>query len=267
MKKKYFGRTTILIALTIVFLYLPMVVMTIFSFNDGRSLSLWQGFSFRWYQELFENGQMMNAVFISISVAVIATVVATILGTFTAIGLSHSKKLIKNIILEVNNLPIMNPDIVTAISLMVLFAIVGSNKGYMTMLLSHIVFCTPFVITNVLPKVNQMDSHLAEAAMDLGASPWQTLIKVIIPQIKPGILAGALLSFTISFDDFVISYFVSGNGVENISMVVYTMARRINPSIYALATIILFVVLLIVLVTNVIPMFLNKRGERNEKDF
>ncbi|MEI3326380.1 MAG: ABC transporter permease subunit [Thomasclavelia sp.] len=156
----------------------------------------------------------------------------------------------------------MNPDIVTGISLMLLFSFIKVEKGYLTMLLAHIAFCTPFVITNVLPKVRQLDVNLADAAMDLGATPFQALTKVIIPQIKPGIISGALLAFTMSFDDFIISYFVSGNGIENISIVIYNMSKRTNPSIYALATIILVVVLLVVMLGTTIPKVFPKVTDR-----
>ena len=241
------------IGAALVFLYLPLVIMAIFSFNDSKSLSSWSGFSLRWYQELFVNQQMIDAIIVSVSIAILSTVISTVLGTITAIGVSKSKPLLRKLVLQVNNLPIMNPDIVTGISLMLLFSFIKVEKGYLTMLLAHIAFCTPFVITNVLPKVRQLDVNLADAAMDLGATPFQALIKVIIPQIKPGIISGALLAFTMSFDDFIISYFVSGNGIENISIVIYNMSKRTNPSIYALATIILVVVLLFVLIGTVIP--------------
>lgn len=246
------------IGCALVFLYLPLVIMAVFSFNDSKSLSTWSGFSFRWYQELFVNQQMIDAIVVSVSIAILSTVISTVLGTITAIGISKSKPLLKKIVLQVNNLPIMNPDIVTGISLMLLFSFIKVEKGYLTMLLAHIAFCTPFVITNVLPKVRQLDVNLADAAMDLGATPFQALTKVIIPQIKPGIISGALLAFTMSFDDFIISYFVSGNGIENISIVIYNMSKRTNPSIYALATIILVVVLLFVMLGTIIPKFFPK---------
>lgn len=250
------------ISLTFIFLYLPLVVMAVFSFNNSKSLSHWEGFSFRWYQSLFSNSQMMDAIIVSVTIAILATAIATVLGTITAIGLSKSKKIIKTAILQTNNLPILNPEIVTAISLMLLFSFLGIAKGYWTMLIAHIMICTPFVITNVLPKVKQMDVHLADAAMDLGATPFQALTKIIIPQIKPGIIAGALLAFTMSFDDFIISYFVSGNGVENISIVVYNMSKRTNPSIYALATIILVVILVVVFIGTFVPYMIVKRKGR-----
>lgn len=255
------------ISLCLIFLYFPLVVMTFFSFNSAKSLSNFKGFSLRWYESLFGNSQMLNAVFVSVTIAVLATIVSTILGTITAIALTKSKQIVKNVVLQVNNLPIMNPEIVTAISLMLFFSFLNIEKGYLTMLLAHIAFCTPYVITNVYPKVKQLDVNLADAAMDLGATPFQTLTKVILPQIRPAILAGALLAFTMSFDDFIISYFVTGNGVENISIVIYNMSKRINPSIYALSTIVLVVILLVLLVGTFVPYIIVKRkGEKlNEK--
>lgn len=262
MKKQRNISRTLAISATLFFLYLPLVIMAIFSFNNKKSLSNWGGFSIRWYSDLLANNQMMDAVVVSVSIAILATVISTVLGTITAIGLSKSRRVIKQFILQVNNLPIMNPEIVTAISMMLLFSFMKMEKGYLTMLIAHIAFCTPFVVTNVLPKVKQLDVNLADAAMDLGATPYQALTKVIIPQIQPGIIAGALLSFTMSFDDFIISYFVSGNGVENISIVVYNMARRTNPSIYALSTIVLLVVFLVVFSGTTIPKFFSKQVEQ-----
>lgn len=253
VKKQRRFPSSLWIVFALAFLYLPLVIMAVFSFNDSKSLSSWSGFSLRWYQELFTNQQMIDAIIVSVSIAILSTVISTVLGTITAIGISKSKPILRKIVLQVNSLPIMNPDIVTGISLMLLFSFVKMEKGYMTMLLAHIAFCTPFVITNVLPKVRQLDVNLADAAMDLGATPFQALTKVIIPQIKPGIVSGALLAFTMSFDDFIISYFVSGNGIENISIVIYNMSKRTNPSIYALATIILVVVLFFVMLGTIIP--------------
>lgn len=259
MQKEKKLSKVIIISLCMVFLYFPIFIMAVFSFNSAKSLSHFGGFSGRWYVQLFNNTQLLNAIFVSVSIAVIATICSVVLGTITAIALSKSKKTVRTIVQQVNNLPIMNPEIVTAISLMLLFSFVSFEKGYMTMLLAHIAFCTPYVITNVYPKVKQLDDNLADAAMDLGATPFQTLTKVIIPQIKPGIFAGALLSFTMSFDDFIISYFVSGNGVENISIVVYNMSKRVDPSIYALSTVILVVILIGVLLGTFVPYIYLKR--------
>lgn len=255
------------ISLCLVFLYFPLIIMAFFSFNSAKSLSNFKGFSMRWYESLFGNSQLLDAVIVSVTIAILATVISTILGTVTAIALTKSKKVVRTAIMQVNNLPIMNPEIVTAISLMIFFSFLNIEKGYLTMLLAHIAFCTPYVITNVYPKVKQLDENLADAAMDLGATPLQTLTKVILPQIKPGIVAGALLAFTMSFDDFIISYFVSGNGVENISIVIYNMSKRMNPSIYALSTIVLVVILLVLLVGTFVPYLIVKRkGEKlNEK--
>ena len=207
------------------------------------------------------NSEIMSAVYVSVTVALLSTVVSTVLGTMTALGLSKSRKFLKEYLLNVNNIPVLNPEIVSAISLMLLFSSVGMPKGYWTMLLAHISFCTPFVITSVYPKVRSLDPNLANAAMDLGATPFQALTKVILPMIRPGIFAGALLAFTMSFDDFVISYFVSGNGVKNISIIVYNMTKRINPTINALSTIVIVVIVAILVFVNVIPVIRKKTQE------
>lgn len=255
------------VVLCFAFFYVPILVTVIFSFNSSKSLTKFTGFSFRWYTELLNNSEIMSAVSVSVSIAIIATVISTILGTITAIGLSKSKKVLKEIILNVNNVPIMNPEIVTAIGLMILFSAIKMEKGYMTMLLAHISFCTPYVITSVYPKIRELDNNIANAAMDLGATPWQALTRVIIPMIKPGIYAGILLAFTMSFDDFVISYFVSGNGVMNISIIVYNMTKRTNPTINALSTIVIFVIITTIIVVNIVPKFKRKKVEKNEKNF
>ena len=184
------------VVLCLAFFYLPILVTMIFSFNSSKSLTRFTGFSLRWYQELLGNGEVIKAVYVSVTIAIIATIVSTILGTITAIGLSKSKKVIKELLLNINNIPILNPEIVTAISLMLLFSSLGFRKGYLTMLLAHIAFCTPYVITSVYPKVRALDPNMANAAMDLGATPFQALTKVIVPMIKEGIFAGALLAFT-----------------------------------------------------------------------
>lgn len=264
-KKRIFSY--IYIAICFAFFYLPILVTMVFSFNSSKSLTKFTGFSLKWYGELLADGEIMKAVYVSVSVAVIATIVATILGTITAIGLSKSRKVVKEWILNINNIPIMNPEIVTAIGLMILFSSLKISKGYVTMLLAHIIFCTPYVITSVYPKVRSLDPNLANAAMDLGATPFQALTKVILPMIKEGIFAGVLLSFTMSFDDFVISYFVTGNGVQNISIIVYNMTKRINPTINALSTIVISVLIITILLVYVIPMLIRRKKEkqRNEK--
>ena len=253
MRKKNSIFSKFYIAICFAFFYLPIMVTIIFSFNSSKSLSRFTGFSLRWYQSLMENSEVVSAVYVSVTIAILATIISTVLGTITAIGLSKSRKIIKDMVLSMNDIPILNPEIVTAIGWMLLFSSLGFQKGYMTMLLAHIAFCTPYVITSVYPKVRSLDPNLANAAMDLGATPFQALTKVIIPMIRPGIFAGALLAFTMSFDDFVISYFVSGNGVKNISIVVYNMTKRINPTINALSTIVIVVIVVILVLANLLP--------------
>ena len=257
-KKSFFNRFYVVLCLA--FFYLPILVTMFFSFNSSKSLTRFSGFSLRWYSELLNNVEVVKAVYVSVSIAIIATVVSTVLGTITAIGLSRNRKVVRELILNVNEIPILNPEIVTAIGLMLLFSSIGLRKGYITMLLAHIAFCTPYVITSVYPKVRSLDPNLANAAMDLGATPYQALVKIVVPLIKEGIFAGALLAFTMSFDDFVISYFVTGNGTKNISIVVYNMTKRINPTINALSTIVILVIIVVLVAANVVPDMMKKRG-------
>lgn len=247
--------------LMLLFFYGPIIMTVVFSFNDSRSLTSWSGFSLQWYEKLWQSRDMMDAVRNSVVIATISTFVSTIVGTLTAIGLSHHRKIVKRLISFVNNLPVMNPEIVTAISFMLLFASFRNlEKGFATMLIAHITFSIPYVILTVLPKLASIDSSLADAAMDLGATPAQALTKVIVPQIMPAIISGALIAFTMSFDDFVISYFVTGKGVSNISILVYTMSKRINPTINALSTIIIVVITVALLLLNLVPML--KKNKR-----
>lgn len=263
MKKKRIG-AVLYIGICFLFFYLPIVVTMIYSFNSSKSLTRFESFSLRWYENLFTNGEIMNAVYVSVTIALLATAISTILGTLTAIGLSKSRRILKELIINVNNIPIMNPDIVTAISLMILFSSLKMEKGYLTMLLAHIAFCTPYVITSVYPKVRNLDPNLANAAMDLGATPFQALTKVILPMLKEGIYAGVLLAFTMSFDDFVISYFVTGNGVSNISIIVYNMTKRTNPTINALSTLVILVIVITLVFVQVIPLLARRKREQGE---
>lgn len=262
MKKnnRLFGK--ILMTLMIVFFYLPILYMIVFSFNEGKSLTSFSGFSLRWYKHMLESGDMMEALYTTFGVALIATFVATVVGTISAIGLSKSKKIVRQLVEQVNNLPMMNPEIVTAIGLMLLFITFRVEKGYMTMLLAHIAFCIPYVMLSVMPKIRSLDPNLADAAMDLGATPWKALIKVIVPQITPGIVSGALIAFTMSVDDFIISYFVTGRGVKNLSIMVYTMSRRMNPSINAVSTLVVVIITIVLILINVIPLIAAKREKR-----
>lgn len=262
MKKKTSVGSKIILTLTMLFFYLPILYIIIFSFNDSRSLTKFGGFSLRWYEKMFADSTMMEAVLYTVIIAIIATVVATVVGTITAIGLSKSRKVVQKMVERINDLPVMNPDIVTAISLLMFFSVLTVKKGFGTLLIAHIMFCIPYVMLSVTPKLRSLDPNLIDAAMDLGATPYQALAKVIVPQIKPGIVSGALIAFTMSFDDFVISYFTTGNGVNNISILVYTMSKRVNPSINALSTIVILLITLVLGVVNIVPIVREKR----EKD-
>ena len=264
MKKenRTFGK--VLMALVIVFFYLPIIYMVVFSFNSGKSLTSFTGFSLRWYKHMMESHTMMESLSTTFSIALIATAVSTLAGTISAIGLSKSKKIIQNLIEQVNNLPMMNPEIVTAIGFMLLFITFRVEKGYVTMLLAHIAFCIPYVMLSVMPKIRSLDPNLADAAMDLGATPWQALTKVIVPQIMPGIVSGALIAFTMSVDDFIISYFVTGGGVKNLSITVYTMSKRVNPSINAISTLVVVIITMVLLLINLAPVVMAKREKKAE---
>ena len=262
MKKKHSVASKIILILTMLFFYLPILYIIVFSFNDSRSLTKFSGFSLRWYEKMFADSTMMEAVLYTVVIALIATVVSTVVGTITAIGLSKSRKVVQKMVERINDLPVMNPDIVTAISLLMFFSVLTVKKGFGTLLIAHIMFCIPYVMLSVTPKLRSLDPNLIDAAMDLGATPFQALTKVIVPQIKPGIVSGALIAFTMSFDDFVISYFTTGNGVNNISILVYTMSKRVNPSINALSTIVILLITLALGVVNIVPIVREKR----EKD-
>ena len=264
MKKLNRNFNRVLMILVMVFFYLPIIYMIVFSFNDGKSLTNFTGFSLRWYAHMLESRDMMEALYTTFGVALIATAVSTVVGTISAIGLSKSKKIVRDLMEQVNNLPLMNPEIVTAIGFMLLFITFQIEKGFVTMLLAHIAFCIPYVMLSVMPKIRSLDPNLADAAMDLGATPWQALIKVIVPQIAPGILSGALIAFTMSIDDFIISYFVTGSGVKNLSIMVYTMSKRVNPSINAISTLVVVIITAALIVINVVPVVAAKREKKEE---
>ena len=253
----------ILMILAVVFFYLPILYMIIFSFNDGKSLTSFTGFSLRWYKHMLDSSDMMDALSTTFSIALLATFISTVTGTIAAIGISKSKKIVRDLMEQINNLPIMNPEIVTAIGFMLLFITFHVEKGYVTMLLAHIAFCIPYVMLSVMPKIKSLDPNLADAAMDLGATPWQALTKVVVPQITPGIVAGALIAFTMSVDDFIISYFVTGRGVKNLSIMVYTMSKRVNPSINAISTLVVVIITIVLVIINAAPALFAKRAKRN----
>ena len=263
MKKNNLFNKIYLFAI-IAFFYLPIVYVVLFSFNESKSLTNFTGFSLKWYEKMFATRAMMESIYYSTIIAIIATIVSTIVGTIVAIGLSKSSYVIKQVVTQVNNLPMLNPDIVTAIGLMLLFSTLNIPTGFGTILLAHIIFCIPYVILSVMPKLRQLDENLAEAALDLGCTPFEALYKVILPQIKEGIVSGALVAFTMSFDDFVISYFTTGPGINNISTYVYATTKRINPSVNALSTLIVVAITLILVLSNVLPL-IKARRNKNEK--
>ena len=249
--------------LILLFIYLPIAYVVVFSFNESKSLSHFTGFSLKWYENMFNDRTMLQSIYYTVLVAVIATAVSTVVGTVAAIGLSKARPLVRSVVLEINNLPVMNPDIVTAIGMMLLFISTKVQLSLTTLIIAHITFCIPYVILTIMPKLRQLADNVAEAALDLGANPWQALTKVILPQIYPAILSGALIAFSMSFDDFVISFFTAGVGINNISMYVYSM-KRYNPSVNALSTLIVVVVTIILITVNVIPRIKEKKMKKED---
>lgn len=242
------------------FLFAPILVLLIFSFNEAKSLSVFSEFSLKWYKELFNDRNTLEAVRNTLILATSATAISTIMGTFAAVGINKLRsKWYRAAMNTVTDIPMTNPDIITGISLMLMFVFVGRLMGaatslsFWTLLIAHVTFCTPYVILQVLPKLQQMDKALPEAAMDLGCTPMGAFFKVELPEILPGIITGAIMAFTLSLDDFVISYFTSGNGFETLPIRIYGMTKKtVTPKMYALATIIFFVTLTLLLISNVV---------------
>ncbi|MBR2719608.1 MAG: ABC transporter permease [Clostridia bacterium] len=244
LKRFYLG-------IVLVFLYVPILVLIVQSFNAGKSRAKWEGFSLRWYVELFQDERILNALYVTLSIAVLAMIVSTILGTLAAIGIHAMRKRPQALMMTLTNLPNTMPDIVTGISLMLLFIFTKVDRGYLTMLLAHITFDTPYVILSVLPKLKQMNKHCYEAALDLGATPMYALFHVTIPQCKQGIITGAMLAFTLSLDDFTISYFTTSPLVQNLSTLIYSSARKgIDPSLNALSALMFIALLILLLIVN-----------------
>jgi len=233
------------------FLYAPIVTLMVFSFNESKSRGTWDGFTLKWYAELFRDSQIGSALYYTILVAIIASIFATVLGTIAAIGIHNMRGIPKTMAINVTYFPMLSPDIVMGISLMLLFIFVKLNLGFLTMLLAHITFNLPFVIFSVLPKLRQLNDDTYDAALDLGATPYEAYKKVILPQISPGIITGFLLAFTMSIDDFVVSFFTTGSGVSNLAITIYSMARRgINPKINALLTLMFIFIMAILIFVN-----------------
>ena len=268
MKKKSVG-SNIYTVLMMVFLYAPIAVLVIFSFNSGRSTSVFEGFSLKWYAELFRDTATLTAFKNSMIIAVVSSVISTVMGTAAATAIFRYKnKWFRSAVLTTTNIPMMNPEIVTGISMMLLFVFIGSlfgktgTLGFTTLLIAHVTFELPYVILNVLPKLRQTDPHLAEAAQDLGCTPVQAFFKVVIPSIMPGIISGLVMAFTLSVDDFIISYFVSGTNSQTLPIRIFSMTkRRVTPDMYALSTLVFLAILVLLIVSNTI----SARGDRKNK--
>ena len=231
------------------FLYLPILTLIVLSFNEAKSMSVWKGFSLHWYQELFQSRLMMGAIINTFSIAILAALIATVVGTMAVLGMAAMKPRTENALMAFNNIPMLNADIVTGIALMLFFLMIGAPRGYCTILFSHATFCLPYVILSVKPRLNKNTDKLFEAALDLGASEKYAFRKIVLPELKPGIMSGFLLSFTMSVDDFIITYFTRGAGINTISTLIYSEVKiGIRPSLFALSSII-FVVALVVLIS------------------
>lgn len=237
------------------FLYAPIFVLIVFSFNVSKSRTIWAGFTLDWYAKLFSDALIMKSFYTTIAVAVIASLAATVIGTIAAVGINNMKKTPKVILLNINNIPVTNPDIITGVSLMLLFVFIGYvfpvKLGFVTLLFAHITFNIPYVLLSVMPRLRQMNKNVYEAALDLGASPAYAFRHVILPEIMPGIINGLMIAFTMSIDDFVISYFTSGSSAQTLAMTIYSMTRkRISPEINALSTILFLCVLILLVIIN-----------------
>ncbi|MEG0778325.1 MAG: ABC transporter permease [Oscillospiraceae bacterium] len=243
-------------ALTFLFLYLPIIVLIVFSFNETKSRTQWSGFTLDWYRQLFSDSTIISSLQTTLLVSVLASLIAAIIGTFAAIGFFNMRKKWRSPLLTINNIPVISADIITGVSLSLLFvsagAMLGFDLGFGTLMIAHISFNVPYVILSVMPKLYQLDGNLFEAAQDLGCTWFQTIYKVIIPEIMPGIINGLLIAFTMSVDDFVISYFTAGSRVQTLSMTIYAMTRRrISPKINAISTLLFVVVLILLVIVNV----------------
>lgn len=244
-------------ALIFTFLYLPIAVLIVFSFNDSKNRVKWHGFTLSWYEKLFRNEQILDALRVTLEIALLAALIATVIGTMAAVGLYSMKGRPRRLLMVLNNIPMINPEIVTGISMMLMFVAIYRvtgllRPGFVTLLLAHVTFCIPYVVLQVLPKLRQMNRHMYEAALDLGCHPLPAFFKVVMPEIMPGVITGALMAFTMSLDDFVISYFNSGSTAQTLSVTIYTMTKRpVTPEINALSTLMFGGVLILLVIVNV----------------
>ena len=258
-QKIYFG-------IIMAFLYLPIFYLIAYSFNNGKT-SVWKGFTWHWYADLFNDPQIMNSLYNTLIIALLAAVISTVLGTAAAIGIYNFKGGVRSAIQNISNFPIINPEIVTGVSLMLLFTFAGTmlgfEMGFWTVLLAHIGFCTPYVILNVTPRIKQMDPSLYEAAQDLGCSPMQAFFKVVLHELMPGIFSGFLISFTYSLDDFVITYFTRGSRFQTLPIQIYTMThQRISPKVNALSALLFVAVMTFLIISNVISSKKDREAAR-----
>ena len=249
--KKNKALSGVYVALMLMFLYLPIMVLIVFSFNETKGY-IWSGFSLKWYFDLFSNERILASLKNTLIIAAVSSVISTLLGASAAVGVySMQNKRVKGAIKSVTNLPLLSPEIVMGISLMLLFSMARMSGGFLTLIIAHVSFCVPSVFLSVLPKLRQLNPNMYEAALDLGCNPFQAFVKVLLPEIMPGVITGFLMALTYSLDDFVVSYFTAGN-VQTLSIEIYSMVKkRVSPEINALSTIMFVVVLLVLLVTNI----------------
>ena len=257
MKKALKG---LYLTLIVLFLYLPIGTLMVLSFNSGKTMNAWTGFSLDWYEEMFQSQQIMEALKNTLTIAFWAATIATVIGVAACVGLNSMREKSRSLLMGLNNIPLFNADIVTGISLMLSFLLFGISLNYGTVLFAHITFCIPYVILSVMPKFRQLQNHTYEAALDLGASPVYAFFKIVLPDIMPGVISGFLLSFTMSVDDFVITHFTRGVGINTLSTLIYSQVKvGIRPTLYALSTVIFVTVLIILIVVNIIS---NKKEEK-----
>lgn len=239
------------VGLILLFLYLPIITLIVFSFNESKTMAHWSGFSFKWYGELFTDPIILDAIFVTLSIALLASLISTVIGTLAAFGINGMKKHAKSLTLSGTYIPMINADIVTGVSMLLLFILLKIPRGYVTLLIAHITFCLPYVVLSVLPRLKSMDGALYEAALDMGATPKQAMFKVVLPDIMPGVVTGFILAFTLSFDDFVISFFSTQGTLSNLSVYIYSMAKLgINPKINALSAIMFVMVIVLLIIIN-----------------
>lgn len=242
------------LVIILIFLYAPIATMTVLSFNSSKSRTQWGGFTLKWYSQLFESSTIMDALYNTLLIAFVSALAATVIGTIASIGINGMKRIPRTVVMGITNIPMLNADIVTGISLMLAFIAFGISLGFKTILIAHITFNIPYVILSVMPKLKQTNKSTYEAAMDLGAGPVYAFFKVVFPEILPGVLSGFLLSFTMSLDDFIITHFTRGAGINTLSTLIYSEVRRgIKPSMYSLSTIIFVAVLVLLIITNFAP--------------